>query len=186
MQKLEVQVATGVDRYTPLAGEYNYIQLDSRQTANVTIVDKDGNQEYYLKPGRAARLQPFSRLFISHDGAGTENLVMWLANDGEEGDTQEFSGDVDLQQSSSISTDVVAVSTVSVAIIAASSSRRGALLRNEGGVTVWLGASGVTGSTDGYPLKPGEKLNTRDLGISRAAVYGITATGTANIHVIGG
>lgn len=50
---------------------------------------------------------------------------------------------------------------------------------NESGITVFIGDSAVT-ALDGYPIFPGQFSSIRNT----AAIYGITASGSANIRVL--
>lgn len=54
---------------------------------------------------------------------------------------------------------------------------------NAGAVTVYLGRSGVTTAT-GYPLAAGEHF-AADLSETQDEVYGIVASGTAEVRVFG-
>lgn len=56
-----------------------------------------------------------------------------------------------------------------------------AVVKNAGGVSVFLGGAGVT-AVAGYELVPGEAFNA-DL-IAGDVLYGITAGGSAVLHVL--
>ena len=86
--------------------------------------------------------------------------------------------------SGSVLPTAVTVTTTATAIPAtALAGRRAMMVRNNGSVTVYLGDSTVT-STNGFPLSPGEE-KSYELG-PPVTLYGITASGTADVRVLEG
>jgi len=81
---------------------------------------------------------------------------------------------------------VVSVGTTAVLIATPSSAPdiSGILIQNLGAVAVFLGASTVTAntaSTGGYSLAAGTSVLVPTTGASSEALYGITASSTANV-----
>jgi hypothetical protein len=65
-------------------------------------------------------------------------------------------------------------------LIAANANRRRVTLVNDGGVTVYLGATGVTAAA-GFPLDPGAVYSTSEF---LGALFAITASGTGAVRVM--
>jgi hypothetical protein len=81
---------------------------------------------------------------------------------------------------------VVSMSTTAAVIATPSSAPDidGVLVSNLGSVTVYLGGSTVTAntaSTGGYPLAASASVLVPTTGASSEALYGITASSTANV-----
>lgn len=61
---------------------------------------------------------------------------------------------------------------------------RSVLLRNRGSVAVYVGGSNVT-TSNGYQLDPGEWVSLDSSGTgANTATYGVTASGSATVHVL--
>lgn len=56
------------------------------------------------------------------------------------------------------------------------------IIRNRGSVAVYVGGSAVT-SADGFQLDAGESLDVA-VGAGNIGLYGITASGTASVHIL--
>lgn len=78
---------------------------------------------------------------------------------------------------------IVAVGDVAVRLLAASGQGRARTFQNQGSVTVFIGPSTVTasGPTAGYALFAGETFSDN---ASNEPWFGITASGSAPVHVI--
>jgi hypothetical protein len=84
---------------------------------------------------------------------------------------------------------VVSASTTATLIATPSSAPDvdGILVSNSGSVTVYLGGSTVTAntaSTGGYPLAASASVLVPTTGASSEALYGITASSTANVAFV--
>lgn len=71
------------------------------------------------------------------------------------------------------------VTTSATNITGTNATRRSVTLKNLGGAVCYLGATGVT-TTTGVPLEVGESISID----TTAAVFGITAAGTADVRYI--
>lgn len=75
----------------------------------------------------------------------------------------------------------VSVSTSATALPASAlAARRVLWIYNNGSVTIFLGAAGVT-TAAGFPLLPGQSVS---LGVGALVVCGIVATGTAEARIL--
>jgi hypothetical protein len=78
----------------------------------------------------------------------------------------------------------VTVTTTATALPATAATGRSSLsVKNNGAVTIYVGSSTVT-SANGYPLAPNAEISF-DVG-DQVIVYGITASGSADIRVLEG
>ena len=77
----------------------------------------------------------------------------------------------------------VSITTEAKVIAAANANRKALLIYNVGSVDVFFGLGGVTAAT-GIPLKVGGSLGLGPAFITDQAIYGITATGTADLRVL--
>jgi hypothetical protein len=73
----------------------------------------------------------------------------------------------------------VTVTTAATQVVAENTSRKLAFINNNSAVVVYIGTSGVT-TTNGYPLAAnGNFINVDTI----SALYGIVASGTADVRV---
>jgi hypothetical protein len=71
----------------------------------------------------------------------------------------------------------VTITTSATEILSSNTTRKRAVVYNNGGAPVFLGVSGVT-TADGFPLPPGQAFECRHT----AAVYGVVASGTVEVR----
>jgi len=81
----------------------------------------------------------------------------------------------------SASYNAVSTSTTAVNILAPNNGRRGLLIKNNGGVIVYIGFDNAVTSSTGLPLLPQDSFTlTGEHGVWKGAVWGITASGSTD------
>lgn len=79
--------------------------------------------------------------------------------------------------------NTITVTDSATLIIGASSARRGLVIANEGTVNVFIGPNDSITTANAMPLYPSEKFtNSAKHELWAGAVYGIVATGTADVR----
>lgn len=83
----------------------------------------------------------------------------------------------------SVQYNAVTVTNVATLILPSNPSRRGALVYNNGTVTVYLGFDSSVTSTTGLPLVAGATYNdSGDSDLYRSDIYGITASSSSDVR----
>ena len=80
----------------------------------------------------------------------------------------------------SIDADAVSVTSTAGVVVAANASRKSVIIQNLGSAPIFIGGSTVADS-DGLKVDPGQSLTVDN---TTAAIYGVTASGTADVRYL--
>lgn len=78
--------------------------------------------------------------------------------------------------------NTVSVANTATLIFSSSLARAGYILHNASSVDVYLGGDSTVTTSNGIPLAPGEKVFADGDGKYSGALYGIVASGTADMR----
>ena len=173
-QAIEIAVGRGAD----------YIFID-QSAAPIRVQDTTADQDVILKQGRAAKLQPFNNLRLSHDSGSSVDVVIYVGR-GTEIYASDVSGAVGIANAGTISEAApVAVGDVAAALCAQNPDRRLLHIRNTGASTIKIGSVSVTWANGAIELIAGAEW--REEAAAAAAWYAITDTaGAATVAVMEG
>lgn len=173
-QAIEIAVGRGAD--------YVFIE---EAAAPIRVQDTTADQDVILKQGRAAKLQPFNNLRLSHESGSSVDVVIYVGR-GTEIYASDVSGAVGISNAGTISDlGPVAVGDVAAALTSQDKDRRLIHVRNVGPSTIKLGSSSVTWAGGVIELIAGAEW--REEAAAAAAWYAITDTaGAATVAILEG
>lgn len=93
MRPYILKVEAGAEEPAHCGGPNNYVRLYPTASVNVTLKDRDNNQEVILRPGDDAVLHDFTELYVSHDGMAEETFTLFVGKNVRVGGA-EISGNV--------------------------------------------------------------------------------------------
>lgn len=97
MRPAVIQVAAGSEEWISTGADDRVIFLDTRSTVNVTIRDRDRQQQFYLTPGGAVIFgKGFDGLFVSHDGASDTLITLYVGGRESIGFAAQVSGNIQI------------------------------------------------------------------------------------------
>lgn len=147
MKPLSIKIAAGTEETPQAVG--NYVRSDSSNAVNITINSEETGDKITLKPGDYAKLNPFKRLRISHDGVSDTKVLLYIGNNTEAG-SSEVSGDVTATPKPSATLtpldDVACLTAAATVVAAANTDRRELHITNLGAGTIRVGDATVTAS----------------------------------------
>lgn len=153
----------------------NSVSIESADGVFNLTVDKD--RTYQVRQARTY-IQPGMYEFLFENETASDITVTVHFPVGEmKGAGQASNADIG---TAAPDTGAVTVGTTATLLKAANTNRRALTFRNNGGVAVYFGGSGVT-VANGMPLEPGDAWETT---VNGAAWYGIVASGTCDVRVV--
>ena len=162
-QAIEIAVGRGAD--------YVFIE---EAAAPIRVQDTTADQDVILRQGRAAKLQPFDNLRLSHESGSDVSILIYIGR-GTEIYSSDISGSVGIAQAGVLNNGaLVGVDDTATQIAAQNTGRRLLHIRNTGPGIVRLGGQAVTWATAAIELQAGEEW--REEGAAAAAWYAITDT----------
>lgn len=163
MKRYPFKVPPGENLQVQVVGDY--VRVESAAVA-VIIEDPDGSQLVHLEEGDDARLQPFKHLYLRHDDAATQAVVIAVGQGTQKsssriGGSIVLGAEIDVSKASSFETivDVGVPSALLTLAFPADITRRSIMITalDTNTETVRIGDFS-TGATRGTPLRPGETI----------------------------
>jgi hypothetical protein len=184
MQPYQLQIPAGEALEIAVGRGADYVFIE-QAAAPIRIEDQRGDQDVILKQGRAAKLQPFSVLRLSHESGSSVDVLIYIGR-GTEIYASDVSGTIGIEQAGIITTAaLIAVDDTGAALTAQSTTRKLIHIRNTGASAVRLGPVGASWAVSVIELQAGEEW--REEAAAGAAWQAITDTaGAANLAVMVG
>lgn len=180
---------TPLDLGFPFRSLYVVSTTDSTVSVNMRLESTDSiNDSFPLKAQTSIKLPfPVRRAFLDWSAQSGKTIQILFALRGEFSTNQVAaisSGGISIYDGDSVTSGSVgSVTTTAAALIAADSSRKKAIIQNQGAVSIYIGGSTVTavsGARPGIEIPPGGTFEWSSTG----ACYAITSSVTnSNISV---
>lgn len=175
MKPYRLQLAAG-QLEEIFVGRGDYVRV--AESSVPLIVDSPEHYELVtLSEGDDAKLTPFNRLRLSHETAGTVEVLIYIGN-GTHASSARLGGEVAIRQAGSMNLTAAAVTDTAAPICPPAANRRALHVRNTGGAAVGLGPAGITTADAPILLEPGEEW--REEAAAAAQWFAVTDSGQAS------
>jgi hypothetical protein len=174
-QVFSLSIASGAAQTFRVAGTFIY----ARTLSGDLTVHIDGTRMGAMSSASDYRLpdgDEFTEVKFQNESGGTITGTVIIGY----GAWRDYTLSIQDLLGSAIAHSAVAPTTSATLVIAANANRKAVTVKNAGTVDCYIGGSGVTTAL-GSPLLAGESFRTER---STAALYAITASGTADLRVL--